>query len=426
MLIVFGVGRGGADGAQRRRQRLLPRHQHRMGAGGDARHLHRGRRVGRATSIPAVTIALAVRRGFPWSKVPIYALPRSPARSSRPRWCSLTYHEALAAFDGGMRQVQGDLGTAGIFATYPQPFLSTGGRSRRSDRRYGAADGRRAGADRPAQRGPPAWLAAPLIGGLVVAIGVAFGFNAGYAINPARDFGPRLFTAVAGWGGARVHGRRRLVVGADRRPVHRRGGRGGALRRVRRALPAGGGAQREPLHPCSRSGHDVEPQHRLRSRRARGGAGPAGVSADLSRPRPGRARPGGHLVLAAPDGARRPDRARGSPPPTSRRSASPISARPPSCGRRPPASRSPTRSCGRAASPRRFATGLKAEGHEATFRRKTGLVLDAYFSGTKIKHLLDSFDGLRARAATRRDAVRHRRHVPDLAADRRHAVTSPT
>jgi glycerol kinase len=42
---------------------------------------------------------------------------------------------------------------------------------------------------------------------------------------------------------------------------------------------------------------------------------------------------------------------------------------------------------------------LKADGHEATFRRKTGLVVDAYFSGTKIKYLLDSHDGLRARAA---------------------------
>jgi glycerol kinase len=42
---------------------------------------------------------------------------------------------------------------------------------------------------------------------------------------------------------------------------------------------------------------------------------------------------------------------------------------------------------------------LKAAGHEALFRKKTGLVIDAYFSGTKIKHLLDSHDGLRARAA---------------------------
>ena len=42
---------------------------------------------------------------------------------------------------------------------------------------------------------------------------------------------------------------------------------------------------------------------------------------------------------------------------------------------------------------------LKAAGQEATFREKTGLVVDAYFSGTKIKHVLDSTDGLRARAA---------------------------
>src|SRR5688500_1015638 len=42
---------------------------------------------------------------------------------------------------------------------------------------------------------------------------------------------------------------------------------------------------------------------------------------------------------------------------------------------------------------------LKAEGHEPLFRKKTGLVVDAYFSGTKIKHLLDTIDGLRARAA---------------------------
>ena len=42
---------------------------------------------------------------------------------------------------------------------------------------------------------------------------------------------------------------------------------------------------------------------------------------------------------------------------------------------------------------------LKQQGHEALIRRKTGLVIDAYFSGTKVKHLLDQQDGLRARAA---------------------------
>lgn len=41
---------------------------------------------------------------------------------------------------------------------------------------------------------------------------------------------------------------------------------------------------------------------------------------------------------------------------------------------------------------------LKANGLEETFRQKTGLVLDPYFSGTKIKWLLDNVDGLRERA----------------------------
>ncbi len=41
---------------------------------------------------------------------------------------------------------------------------------------------------------------------------------------------------------------------------------------------------------------------------------------------------------------------------------------------------------------------LKADGLEPVFRDKTGLVIDAYFSGTKVKYLLDQIDGLRARA----------------------------
>ncbi len=41
---------------------------------------------------------------------------------------------------------------------------------------------------------------------------------------------------------------------------------------------------------------------------------------------------------------------------------------------------------------------LKAEGLEGLFRDRTGLLLDPYFSGTKLKWLLDEVPGLRARA----------------------------
>ena len=41
---------------------------------------------------------------------------------------------------------------------------------------------------------------------------------------------------------------------------------------------------------------------------------------------------------------------------------------------------------------------LRAAGHAPMIARKTGLVLDAYFSGTKLKWLLDNVDGARARA----------------------------
>ncbi len=46
----------------------------------------------------------------------------------------------------------------------------------------------------------------------------------------------------------------------------------------------------------------------------------------------------------------------------------------------------------------RFCDELKERGLEETVRHKTGLVIDPYFSGTKVKWLLDNVPGLRARA----------------------------
>ena len=151
---------------------------------------------------PAVTLALAVHRQFSWRKVLPYCAAQTAGAFAASAVTFLTYREALERFDGGVRQVLGPKGTAGIWATYPKDFLSVvpGGLV---DQIVGTAllllvifalsDAR--------NLAPPAGLGPFLVGALVVLIGMTFGFNAGYAINPARDLGPRLFTAMAGWGG---------------------------------------------------------------------------------------------------------------------------------------------------------------------------------------------------------------------------------
>jgi MIP family channel proteins len=149
---------------------------------------------------PAVTLALAVHRGFPWGKLLPYAIGQLAGAFAGAAVTFVTYREAFAQFDGGLRQVVGAKATAGIFATYPQPFLSLAGGL--LDQVVGTAllvvlvfalgDGR--------NFAPEARLSPILVGLAVVLIGMTFGFNAGYAINPARDLGPRLFTLVGGWG----------------------------------------------------------------------------------------------------------------------------------------------------------------------------------------------------------------------------------
>lgn len=46
----------------------------------------------------------------------------------------------------------------------------------------------------------PHWAIPPMVGAVVLGLVLSFEYNCGAALNPARDFGPRLFTAMAGWG----------------------------------------------------------------------------------------------------------------------------------------------------------------------------------------------------------------------------------
>ncbi|HXJ86175.1 MAG TPA: MIP/aquaporin family protein [Candidatus Binatia bacterium] len=142
---------------------------------------------------PAVTLALAVFRRFPWAKVAPYSIAQTTGAFTA---AALVYWNYAPAFHRVDAQLEN---TAGVFTTFPAfPGLPQAGFL---DQVIGT------GllvllvfAITDEFNAPPgANLTPALIGLVVVAIGMSFGGMHGYAINPARDFGPRLFTVVAGF-----------------------------------------------------------------------------------------------------------------------------------------------------------------------------------------------------------------------------------
>merc|ERR1712071_60576 len=93
-----------------------------------------------------------------------------------------------------------DPGLAGIFATYPASWLSIQGGI--GDQILGTMLLLLcicAATDEKNTVVPPS-LAPMYVGFAVLGVGVSFGANCGYALNPARDLSPRLLTFIAGWG----------------------------------------------------------------------------------------------------------------------------------------------------------------------------------------------------------------------------------
>jgi glycerol uptake facilitator protein len=150
-------------------------------------------RISGAHLNPAVTLSLAVFRGFSWARVVPYCFAQTLGAMAGAALVYANYRVAIERFDPLLEK------TAGIFTTFPAfPDVPAAGLF---DQALGTgllmflifalSDERNQ---------PVSGNLAPLVVGLiVVAIGISFGKLHGYAINPARDLGPRIFTVLAGF-----------------------------------------------------------------------------------------------------------------------------------------------------------------------------------------------------------------------------------
>jgi glycerol uptake facilitator protein len=154
-------------------------------------------RVSGAHLNPAVTVALAVFRKFSWRKVLPYSLAQMAGAFVAALLVRWNYSEVLSKVDPGHT-----IKTQGVFSTLPgNGSLPVGTWGALRDQIIGTAillflvvavtDLR--------NTTPAANLAPVVIGLIVVGIGMAWGTDAGYAINPARDFGPRLASFLTGY-----------------------------------------------------------------------------------------------------------------------------------------------------------------------------------------------------------------------------------
>jgi len=146
---------------------------------------------------PAVTIALTVFRGFDARKVLPYIAAQFLGAFVAAILVRFVYADQIAAIDPDHTKA-----TQGIFGTSPGSGVSIA--TAFADQVLGTAILVMViFAVTSAANNPPMANTGPLIIGLlVVGIGMAWGTNAGYAINPARDFGPRLASWLTGYGDA--------------------------------------------------------------------------------------------------------------------------------------------------------------------------------------------------------------------------------
>nr|OQO17374.1 hypothetical protein B0A51_15755 [Rachicladosporium sp. CCFEE 5018]OQO20325.1 hypothetical protein B0A51_12486 [Rachicladosporium sp. CCFEE 5018]OQO23513.1 hypothetical protein B0A51_09506 [Rachicladosporium sp. CCFEE 5018] len=152
---------------------------------------------------PAVTFANCLFRKFPWKKFPIYASAQVLGAFCASGVVYANYKSAIDVYEGGpnIRTVPGfsETASAGIFCTYPAAFMTKTGQFFSEFIAstllmfciYALKDDNNIGAGALTPLG---------LFFIIFGIGACFGWETGYAINLARDFGPRLMSYFLGYG----------------------------------------------------------------------------------------------------------------------------------------------------------------------------------------------------------------------------------
>ncbi|KAF9213877.1 glycerol channel [Podila verticillata] len=141
---------------------------------------------------PAVTLAQAIFRGLAWAEVPVYWTAQFLGAFAGALIVYVANYSAIQNADRNS--------TIGIFVTGPQT-KSVSNTAAFLAEFIGTALLVLIILSTSDKGNTPAGNIQPLVIGLsLVAIGTSFGYETGFALNPARDLAPRLFTALFGWG----------------------------------------------------------------------------------------------------------------------------------------------------------------------------------------------------------------------------------
>ena len=152
---------------------------------------------------PAVTLSLAIYRGFSWRKVVPYWFAQIVGGFLGAAIVYTLFSPVIDHFNTVNQLTRASGGAAGVFFTHPglaiTPMHAFG------DEIILTAFlifGIFAVTEQYNEMAPGANGGALIIGLLVALIGASMGYLEAWALNPARDFGPRLFCFFAGWGSA--------------------------------------------------------------------------------------------------------------------------------------------------------------------------------------------------------------------------------